>query len=53
MLNLFNELMDCFSMMVSMFFNDLEFVSGLSVGWIILAITVLGMTIRFLYGRMH
>ena len=51
-LDLFNEILDCFRAVVDMYFNDLVFTQGVTVGWIILAITCFSIVISFMLGRM-
>lgn len=52
MIEFFNEIMDCFRVIVHAFFNDLMFDEGVAVGWIILSISCFGVVIRFLFGRL-
>lgn len=52
MIQFFNEIMDSFRLFVECYFNDLSFADGVSVGWLILGITVFAIVIRFLFGRM-
>lgn len=52
MLDLFNELMQAFALFVSKLFQ-LEFVGGVSIGWMLVAISIIGLVIYFLFGRMR
>ena len=51
MLDIFNELLQCFQLIVHTLFNDLEVVSGLSYGWILLVLEVVDIVIMYLIGR--
>lgn len=51
MLDFFNEILQCFQKFVSMFFNDLSFVSGVSIGWLLLTMTIFSIVINYVFGR--
>lgn len=53
MLDFFNEILQCFQMFVSMFFNDLPFASGVSIGWLLLTMTIFGIVIHYVFGRLR
>ena len=52
MLDFFNELLNCFKYTVQAFFNDFQFDSGVSIGWILVTISVFGIIIAFFFGRL-
>ena len=52
MIQLFNEIMDSFKLFVECYFNDLEFTDGVSIGWLVLAISVFAVVINYLFRRM-
>lgn len=51
MLDLFNEVMQSFQLVVKMFFQDLTFYGDITIGWILLAIGCFAVIISYLYGR--
>lgn len=51
MLEFFNIILQCFQKVVHAFFNDLMFDNGIPIGWILLTISIFGIIIRFLFGR--
>lgn len=53
MLELFNELMQSFNVFVDLFLNKLEFVSGITIGYVLIGIVIIYLVIYFLLGRMR
>lgn len=51
MILVFNELMMCLQLVMDALFHRMEFVPGLGVGWVILAIAVIDLVITYLFGR--
>ena len=51
-IDLFNDILASFRHFVLFLFNDLPFASGVTYGWMVLAITLLGIFIHFVYVRL-
>lgn len=52
MLDFFNEMLQCFQLYVSMFFSDLPFANGVSIGWLLLTMTIFSIVINYVFGRL-
>lgn len=52
MIAFFNELMEGLRVVVSTYFNDLEFAEGVTIGWILLTIACFAVVISHLVGRL-
>lgn len=52
MIEFFNEILNSFKLFVNCYFTDLAFAEGVSIGWLLLAISVFAIVINFLYRRM-
>lgn len=50
--DLFNEILQAFALFVSTMFQ-LQVVQGLSIGWLLVALSVMGLVIWYMFGRMR
>lgn len=53
MMDLFNQYMDAFKVFVNTYFNKIFIFDGITIGWFLVAIAVLGITIHYLAGRLR
>lgn len=51
MIEVFNELMSCISLVIDTLFNKLEVVEGIGYGWVLLSASALHLVVYMLFGR--
>lgn len=51
MIEMFNELLSSFRLIVTAMFEEMEFAAGITVGWMLVALSCMAVVISYLFGR--